>query len=143
VTVLRASATLFVVLMLAACMQVRSTFVQITYQPSASEATSSALDEMVSEFVGDYSRQQIQAGLDASLAAYGLEPTEDNYRMAADVLITLSTNAMEMGCAACTEMAIIEVIASRTTIGAEWDDAAAIAVDVLARPPLGSGDIPQ
>ena len=142
-TALRAAATLLVTLMLAACMQVRSTFVQVTYQPSASEATSSALDEMASKFEGDYSRQQIKARLDTTFARYGLEPTEDNYRMAADVLFTLSTNAMEMGCAACTQMAIVEVIAASTTPAAAWDDAAAMAIVVLGAPPLESGDVPQ
>jgi hypothetical protein len=143
VTVLRLSATAFVALMLVACMQVESTFVQISYQPSASEATSSALDEMASVFEGDYSRGQIKSSLDASFARFGLEPTEENYRMAADVLITLSTNAMETGCAACTEMAIVDLIISGTLPGAEWDDAAAMAVDVLGLPPAPSGAIPQ
>jgi hypothetical protein len=143
VTALRAAATLLVTLMLAACMQVRSTFVQVTYQPSASEATSSALDEMASKFEGDYSRQQIKARLDTTFARYGLEPTEDNYRMAADVLFTLSTNAMEMGCAACTQMAIVEVISTGTLPAATCESAARMAVDVLGVPPPGSGDIPQ
>ena len=134
---------MFVALMLAACMQVRSTFIQVTYQPSVSEATSSALDEMVAVFEGDYLRQQIKSRLDASLVAYGLEPTEENYRMAADVLIPLSNDAMKRGCEACTEMAIVEVIAARTTPAAAWDDAAAMAIVVLGAPPLESGDIPQ
>ena len=139
-TVVRASATLFVALMLAACMQVRSTFVQVSYEPSASEATSTALDRMASEFKGGYTPQQIQSRLDASFAVYGLPPTEDNYRRAADVLITLSNKAMTGACAACTEMAIVEVIAARTLPGATWDDAAALAVGVLAGSPP---EIPQ
>jgi hypothetical protein len=143
VTVLRVAATLLLVLMLAACMQVESTFIQITYLPSPSEAASSALDEMASVFEGNYTRQQIKSRLDESFARKGLEPTEENYRMAADVLITLSTNAMERGCTACTEMAIVEVIISGGLILAEWDDTAVAAVDVLGRPPLPSGAIPQ
>ena len=143
VTVVRAAAIVFCVLMLGACMPVESSLVAITPEPSASVATTSALDEMASVFHGDYSREEIKARLDASLVAYGLEPTEDNYRIAADVLITLSTNAMGMGCEACTEMAIIELIASRSTIGADWHSAATIAAQVLAFPPVPSGAIPQ
>jgi hypothetical protein len=129
--------------MLAACMQVESTFIPISYQPLPSVATSSALDEMASVFEGNYSRQQIKSRLDESFARHSLEPTEENYRMAADVLITLSTNAMERGCTACTEMAIVEVIISGGLILAEWDDTAVAAVDILSGPPLPSGAIPQ
>ena len=140
--VIRLPATLLLVVMLAGCMQVESTFIQITYRPSPSESGSSALDEMASVFEGDHSRQEIKSRLDASFARFGLEPTEDNYRHAADVLITLSTNAMERGCSACTEMAILELIDGHT-IGADWDSAATIAVEVLSAPPLPSGAIPQ
>ena len=136
-------AFLALALLLTACMQVESTFIQISYVPSPSEATSSALDEMAAVFEGNYSREQIKSRLDESFARKGLEPTEENYRMAADVLIILSANAMERGCEACTEMAIIEVIISGGLILAEWDDTAVAAVDVLSRPPLPSGAIPQ
>jgi len=50
---------------------------------------------------------------------------------------------MGMGCEACTEMAIIELIASRSTIGADWHSAASIASQMLAFPPVPSGAIPQ
>lgn len=95
---------------------------------------------MASEFKGEYTRQQIQSRLDASFAVYGLEPTEDNYRMAADVLITLSNKAVMSSCPACTEMAIVEVIAARTLPGDTWDEAAALAIGVLAGSPP---EIPQ
>ena len=139
---LRASATLLVVLTLAACMQVRSTFEQVGSLPPAPLVEASALDEMAAAFEGGYSREQIQSRLDSSFARFGLEPIAANYRHAADVLITLSSIAMESGCSACTEMAIVELIDGHT-IGADWDSAARIAVETLGFPPLPSGAIPQ
>lgn len=117
--------------MLAACMQVESTFMVVGSRPPASEVASSALDEMAAEFEGSHPRGAIQSRLDASFAAYGLEPTEANYRMAADVLISLSNDAMAQGCAACTEMRLVEVIAARTEPGATWEEAAELPVGVL------------
>lgn len=129
--------------MLAACLPVQSESPVDTGQPSTPGASTSALDGMASKFAGHYSRQEIQAKLDESFGVYGIQPTEPNYRKAADVLIPLSAKAIGQGCAACTEMAIIELISSRTLPGATWDSAAAMAVDRLALPPPPSGIIPQ
>lgn len=79
-------------------------------------------------FDGGHDRDEIQAALDRSLAYYGLEPTDANYRDAGDVLVALANhNAEDAGCPTCTEMAILEhMLAAGQLEGLEWHEAAAL-----------------
>lgn len=134
---LRSSMIVFLVLNLAACGSGQSSAPEVnTPEPSEAEAPTSALDQMELVFEGGHSRDEIQAKLDESFALYGLEPTEDNYRRAGDVLVALSNNAMGEGCVACTEMGILDyLIQSGTLSGMEWHEAAAFSIAFLAAGP--------
>ena len=92
-----------------------------------------ALDQMELVFVGSHSQEDIQAKLDPALALFGLEPTEENYRNAGDVLVALRNhNTDEAGCPACTEMAILDyMLATGPLEGMEWHEAAAWASSFL------------
>ena len=130
---LRISAILFMVLVLASCRSDVNIPTEASPESVAPEAPTGALDQMELVFEGDYSREEIQAKLEQSFVLYDMEPTEANYRRAGDVLVALSNNAMEeQGCEACTEMAILDyLIQSGRLDGVEWHEAAALSSSFL------------
>jgi hypothetical protein len=92
-----------------------------------------ALAQMALVFEGGYSQEEIKARVDRSLADFGLEPTEANYRRVGDVLVALANhNVEEAGCPSCTEMAILDyMLATGPLEGMEWHEAAAWASSFL------------
>ena len=84
-------------------------------------------------FEGGHSQEEIKAKVDRTLADFGMEPTEANYRRVGDVLVALANhNAEEAGCSACTEMAILDyMIQTGALDGMEWHEAAAWASSFL------------
>lgn len=92
-----------------------------------------ALVQMELVFEGGHSQEEIKAKVDRSLADFGMEPSEANYRRVGDVLVALANhNAQEAGCPTCTEMAILDyMLATGPLEGTEWHEAAAWASSFL------------
>jgi hypothetical protein len=102
-----------------------------TVRPAATR-TSDALSQMEIAFVGTPRQSEIKAKLDAALAMYGLQPTEDNYSRAGSTLVALRISATERGCDACTEIAILgQMLRDGALPGADFPDHAAYAATLL------------
>lgn len=102
-------------------------------EPPAATVPSDALSQMEIAFVGTPRQSVIQDKIDAALALYGLELTEENDRHAGDALVSVRIGAQERGCDACTEMATLDqMLRDGRLPGVEFSEAVAWASTALA-----------
>jgi hypothetical protein len=99
----------------------------------AATLPSDALSQLEIAFAGTPRKAVIRDKLDAALALYGLDPTEENYGRAGSALVAVRNGAQQSGCDSCTEIAILDqMLRDGALPGAEFPDAVAFASSVLA-----------